>query len=288
MIRRDGAGSNDSKGGSGLAPSTMVRTCELGLIVRRSSECWPALHDVLAESQIAALLGAANATIPEEPDSDDASEDDSAGVRELLLSGGASGVPWCQVVRRFRQPTIDDCPECAAPIHLPAVQPGKPTETWRCLDCGAVWLTGPTVGPSPASRRAEKRTSEDPRFPISAMPVSVPATRRRLLQDLTRADYIGPEHRKYPRTTVSLPTIATPMARDGSIIGTPFRATTREISMIGIGLFCEEPVTSPCLLVDFTPSALDGWQVVLRIVRRHTAGFLNEVGGELLVAPPVA
>lgn len=177
---------------------------------------------------------------------------------------------------------IGACPECLIELGLPAPSTGQATESWRCLGCGAVCLTGPTSDRHRNHARAQRRAESDGGLPIAAMAASQRNGRDRLLRLLTGSSYTGDERRGYPRAPLSLPAVAVFLNEDRSASGFAFRVTTRDVSACGMSVFCESGVTSPMLLIDFTRAGLPGWQIVIRVTRSRPAGFLYEVGGDFV------
>lgn len=185
-----------------------------------------------------------------------------------------------RLAAKLKTEEIERCPSCEVTLGLPAPRVGEPTETWRCFACGAIVLSGP-VEVAPPEDVAEQALHEL-QVPLQRLPMGRPENLKRLVQRLTASDVAGPEHRRHPRITVSLPAVGIPLSETRRAEGTTVRVTTRDISLSGMSLFADREVASPLLLIDFTSAGFRGWQVPIQVCRRQQTGFLHEIGGTFL------
>lgn len=205
-------------------------------------------------------------------------------IDTVLLAGGPRpGAVESQVRASLINDRIRTCPSCRTVLDLPAPKEGRPTETWRCESCHSGFVTGSTDGDEAAVTRGAQRAFQDTRINVQRLPVAKPGALKDLVSKLSAGVYGGPERRGYPRYSASLPAIGVPLDTSHRVAGAPYRITTRDVSGSGLSGFTEERPPTDSMLIDFTPAGLYGWQAVVRIDRRRSAGFLYEFGGPFLV-----
>lgn len=239
------------------------------------------MHGPLTESHdVAAMLAALDALIP--PTQSGGAVLEEWEIEGLLESGAQRPASAASRLRAtLPSEDIRACVECGAALDLPAPRVGLPTETWRCLRCGAATVSG-TTPPGFSKPGVAQRAHRSERIPVAQLTTSQPAQLRRLVERLTAADYLDAERRATPRYPVSLPAVGIPLGVDGHAAGLPVRVTTRDVSLAGLSGYCETPLAVSLLVIDFTPGGLAGWQAALRVVRQRTTGFLHEFAGEFI------
>jgi hypothetical protein len=203
-------------------------------------------------------------------------------INEILGAGAQHQAPTAERLRAMlNTDLIKRCVECSAELDLPAPRVGKPTETWRCLACHAVCVTGLT-GESVSRPGIAQKAHSSERLPLPQFAASQPAQLRRLVERLTAAGYLDDERRTKPRYAVSLPALGVPLNEARLVVGPPIRLTTRDVSLDGLSAFSETKLTTSLMLVDLTLGGFMGWQVAVRVVRQKTTGFLHEFGAEFV------
>lgn len=235
------------------------------------------MADLLPESEIAALLSAAESFIPASSKAVETVGSLQEQIDELLLAGGPSpATAHKRHAGKVRTTAIESC-RCGAALGLPAPEAGGSTEVWRCRECQQVFVSGSTEGVAKPPG-AEKALNEA-QTPLSSLSGSDQPELENLVRTLTGASFLGPERREQPRYTVSLPAIGVPIDSRGRVAGRAVRVTTRDLSASGVSVFTEAPVAAPTLLIDFTAAGHPGHQVAVSIIRQKVTGFLHELAG---------
>ncbi|MGL4514485.1 MAG: hypothetical protein ACRCT8_15460 [Lacipirellulaceae bacterium] len=178
---------------------------------------------------------------------------------------------------------IARCPGCCEEMDLPAPRAGEPTETWRCLRCGATCLSGPTGGPRFDPAAHAERATDPLAIPSRGLPTQDLSALRRVVSLIAAVSHLHNERRTAPRYPVSLPALGAPLDRDGRVIPPMLKLTLRDVSIEGLSFFAFVPVSCERMVIDLTPGGLPGAQVVVALTRLRQLGFLYEVGGTFVV-----
>ena len=102
------------------------------------------------------------------------------------------------------------------------------------------------------------------------------------MQQMAREYYQDiPDRRSEPRCRVTVPVSAQPADDNNNLVGQTVRAVTRDLSVRGIGLICQDPLHGKLIVQVECPSGTK-LRVLAQVLRCKANGYYFDVGCQFL------
>lgn len=93
--------------------------------------------------------------------------------------------------------------------------------------------------------------------------------------------YEAAERRSEVRRAIAVPVLAQPLDDEGTLVGEPFMAVTRDLSPSGLAMFHTRPVSARRLLVEYSDFIGDSCRAVLEVLRCRSVEGYFEIAGRM-------
>lgn len=214
----------------------------------------------------------------------------SSEMIDFLCQIGPPTPPPAVTGRRSQLPDpasqlIGTCGGCRRDLPWPTPRAGLWAAPVACPQCGRWYFTEGRNDSQP--ELTGRAISEQSRNETLANLVQRQSDSiARLLDHLVSSGtYLGPERRRSTRINLSQPVVTVPLGRDARPISEAEDQTLCDLSEGGAGLLGESAVEPTLVLIDFSPCASPGLQLLARVAWRETKGSYARTGCEFLHDP---